>query len=70
MPIKAKTTKYEFDLNEIKNILIKELGLSPDDKITIEYELETKHSTGQYADFRDDNSYKECCGVTVTVKSK
>lgn len=72
MATKATTTKYEIGLDEIKNLLIKELiGDLPagQSDITVKYNLVTKQYTGKYADPRDDNSYQEVGSVTVEVKS-
>lgn len=72
MAIKATTTKYEIDLEEIRKMLIKELNLPTGDtraQISIKYNLVTKYNTGRYADPRDDNSYQEVGSVTVEVKS-
>lgn len=69
MAIKATTTKYEIDLNEIKAMLVRELKLS-EGEISVKYNLVTKQYTGRYADPRDDNSYQEVGSVTVEVKSK
>jgi len=77
MAIKAATTiKYELDLEEIKQMLVRELNLEQHPaapfvgEVTVRYNLITKQYTGAYADPRDNNSYQEVGSVTVTVESK
>lgn len=58
----AKTTTYEFSLEEVKKAIVKELGVDPNKTVIEAVLVET-------GDERFGGSRKEVTGIKVTVKT-
>lgn len=57
-------TTYDIELTEIKNMLIKELGLNISDNIEVQYNIGVEH----HGDQRDSWTTNKVTKVTVVVK--